>query len=402
MSSGIHIHDLRGVTSGSKETSRPPRFGSPPDSLDRRVGQRMRELLAAAAPAHGWIKEFELKAARHAGAPHAIAVTSRNVALYLILRALDLQPHDEVILPAYAPLGIADVIRHFDAHPIPVDVVQDSLLIAPEHIPDVTSDRTRAIVGVSIAGRSAASEELISTAAALKLPLIIDSSTCPPGILPAVRSGTPVAQILAARTASPAGSPAGALITTFSDDLAIGIRRHNLQTAAEPHVSRLSLPAAGLRYVTGLSDADALWSLAALDFTVEAARRRTILAMSYSASLSAMPEIDEPPEGPPGQHGWTGYPLRLNLMRCPVSRNDVATSLRKMQVNATVQCVPINLHPQYQELYMFSPESFPVARNEFLREISLPIHADMSDEEVEFISGALQRALRAAVTANSD
>lgn len=326
--------------------------------------------------------------------PHAIAVTTRNVALHLTLQAIDLRAGDEVIVPAYSPLAIADVIRHFDAHPIPVDVHTDSLLIDTDGIADAITDQTRAVIAVSIAGRDVTSDELIAHAASKNLPLIIDSSTCPPGILPGTRSTSQVACLLAARSPDRSGATGGVLITTFSDELAVAIRRRRIEITPEPHVARPVLPSAGLRYVTKLSEVDALWALAGLDFVNCDWRRRCEIAMSYSANVSSMAEVDEPPESGREIHGWTGYPLRLNLLRSAISRNDIATALQNMHIDVSVQCVPISLHPHYQELYAFGPDTFPVARNEFQREISLPIYADMTDDDVEFVSMALQNVIQ--------
>jgi dTDP-4-amino-4,6-dideoxygalactose transaminase len=400
MPAGIPVHDLRGTSARTAAPARSSGNGQRADSSCRRLEERVRELLGE-SPKHGWLKEFELKAARQAGTPHAIAVTSRNVALHLTLRAIGLRPGDEVIVPAYSPLGIADVIRHFDAHPIPVDVRSDSLLIDVEGVADAVSDRTRVIVAVSVAGRDVTSEQLVNQAASLNLPLIIDASSCPPGILPPVPAAGPVARLLAARTADRSGSTGGVLITTFSDELAVGIRRRGIEIAPEPHVACLTLPSAALRYATKLADADALWSLAGLDSVNDDWRRRCEIAMSYSANVSSMAEVDEPPESGHEIHAWTGYPLRMNLLRSAVCRNDVATSLQNMNVNVSVQCVPISLHPLYQELYAFGPDTFPVARNEFLREISLPIHADMTDDDVEFVSSALQHVIQSGAAARN-
>ncbi len=396
MPAGIPVHDLRGGSRARRAT--PSQGGSP--RRDRHA-QQVRELVNGGTPQHGWLKEFELKAARQADTPHAIAVTSRNVALHLTLQAIDLRPGDEVIVPAYAPLAIADVIRHFAAHPIPVDVRSDSLLIDSDGIVDAVSDRTRAIVAVSIAGRDVVCDSLLAIADAQNLPLIADCSSCPPGILPPVNTSAAVARLLAARSPDRSGATGGTLIATFSDELAVGIRRRGIEIDPEPHVARPALPSAGLHYATRLSDADALWALAGLDSVTDDWRRRCEIAMSYSANVSSMAQVDEPPESGRETHAWTGYPLRLNLLRSGLSRNDVATALRNMNVAVSVQCVPISLHPHYQELYAFSGETFPVARNEFLREISLPIHADMTDEDVEFVSSALQHVIQSGSAARN-
>ena len=55
----------------------------------------------------------------------------------------------------------------------------------------------------------------------------------------------------------------------------------------------------------------------------------------------------------------------------------------------SVHFIPLHVHPYYREMYGYAPEDFPVAYREYLREISLPIHSTMSDDDVETVIAAV-------------
>ena len=52
--------------------------------------------------------------------------------------------------------------------------------------------------------------------------------------------------------------------------------------------------------------------------------------------------------------------------------------------------IPLHLHPYYRETYGYQPDDFPIAYQEFLREISLPIYSKMSDRDVDDVIEAVR------------
>ena len=88
----------------------------------------------------GWLTmgpqtiEFEQRFRKSVGAAQAVAVNSCTAAMHLALKAFNLQPGDEVIIPAMTFTATGEVVRYFNAVPVIVDVDKETHNILPEEI----------------------------------------------------------------------------------------------------------------------------------------------------------------------------------------------------------------------------------------------------------------------------
>ncbi len=98
------------------------------------------------------IRKFEAEFAAYCGAANAIAVSNGTVALDIALRALGIQPGDEVIVTPRTFLASASCITLLGATPVFADVDPDSQNITADTIRAVLTPRTRAIMCVHLAG----------------------------------------------------------------------------------------------------------------------------------------------------------------------------------------------------------------------------------------------------------
>ena len=101
------------------------------------------------------VRDFEAAFARYCGVPYAIAVGSGTDALFLAMRALELHPGDEVIVPAMTFVATAEPVVYCGARPVFVDVRADDLLMDPNRVEAAITPRTRGIVPVHLYGRLA-------------------------------------------------------------------------------------------------------------------------------------------------------------------------------------------------------------------------------------------------------
>ena len=138
-----------------------------------------------------------------------------------------------------------------------------------------------------------------------------------------------------------------------------------------------------LHYADRMTDLAAVWQLAVFGKGRRAWRRRCQIAMSYTAAFSGRREFQVPFESPDVSHTWLDYPLRLNLQHLGLSRDEFSSTLRRRGVRVKVPCLPVNLMPHHQLRYGVTAETFPIARNEFLRRVCLPIDSLMGDSDVE-------------------
>jgi dTDP-4-amino-4,6-dideoxygalactose transaminase len=81
--------------------------------------------------------------------------------------------------------------------------------------------------------------------------------------------------------------------------------------------------------------------------------------------------------------------LRLNLDKLNIDRAQFADALKARNIGISVHFIPLHLHPYYRETYGYQPDDFPVAHEQFLREISLPIYSKMSDQDAQDVIDAV-------------
>lgn len=143
------------------------------DDLDRRI---------TAVLAHGQyilgpeVGEMEGQLAAFAGVRHCISVASGTEALLIALMALDIGPGDEVIVPAFTFAATAEVVVLVGATPVLVDVEADTCNASASAIESAITQRTKAIIPVSLYGQPADMAEINSIAERHDLPVIEDAA----------------------------------------------------------------------------------------------------------------------------------------------------------------------------------------------------------------------------------
>ena len=121
------------------------------------------------------LNSLENNLASYTGAKHAIGCSSGTDALLLSLMALDIGPGDEVITTPFTFIATAEVIAFLGAKSIFVDIDEDSYNIDASKIKDVITDRTKAIMPVSLYGQCADMDAINDIAKEFDIPVIEDA-----------------------------------------------------------------------------------------------------------------------------------------------------------------------------------------------------------------------------------
>lgn len=100
-------------------------------------------------------KEFENLFKTYHKAKFAKAVSSGTTGLYVSLRALDIEPGDEVIVPAYTFIATASAVLETGGIPIFADIDPETYNISPASVREVLSSRTKGIIPVHFGGHPA-------------------------------------------------------------------------------------------------------------------------------------------------------------------------------------------------------------------------------------------------------
>ena len=351
----------------------------------KRVNDAHQETIRAAADRvllSGWyvlgqeVRAFEQAFARYCGTRHCIGVANGLEALTLVLKAWELSPGSEVIVPSNA--YIASVLSVTQAGLMPVFVEPDphTHLLDPTRIEAVISPRTKAILPVHLYGRCCNMTSINAVAQQYGLMVLEDAAQAHGAAHDGRRAGN---LGHAAGWSFYPSKNLGALgdagaITTNDDALADRLRALRNYGSAQKYVND---------HVGHNSRLDELQAavlsakLPALD--AENNRRRT-LARHYLTGITN-PDVVLPPADQINQDVW-----HLFVIRHP-QRDALREHLRQRGIGTDVH-YPIP--PHHQRAYaQFSHLSLPISEQLHREVVSLPLNPTLTDEEVRFVVEAV-------------
>ena len=122
------------------------------------------------------VKKLEDKLVDYIGTKHAIGVSSGTDALLISLMALDIGPGDEVITVAFTWISTAEVIVRIGAKPVFVDIDEDTFCLDADLIEKQITEKTKAIMPVSLYGNVPDYYKINQIAKKYGLPVIEDGA----------------------------------------------------------------------------------------------------------------------------------------------------------------------------------------------------------------------------------
>ena len=357
----------------------------------------------------GWIttgpktKQFEQEFSAFIGAPAALALNSCTGALHVALLALGIGPGDEVITTSMTFCASVNVIEHVRASAILVDVEPDTLNIDPAKVEAAITPRTKAIMPVHLYGHPCDMDALLDIARRHNLAVIEDAAHA----LPAKYRGRTIGSLPPSPCASVIQLTAFSFyatknLTTAEGGMLTGAAEtldkariwslHGMSRDAWKRYSaegswyyEVVLP--GFKY--NMTDIQAALGLQQLKKLARFQRRRREIVRRYNEAFSRYEELQTPTERPEAESAWHLYALRLNLDRLTIDRARFIEELKARNIGPSVHFIPIHLHPYYYDKYGCKPQDFPVAYENYLRLVSLPLNLRMSDQDVEDVVEAV-------------
>jgi dTDP-4-amino-4,6-dideoxygalactose transaminase len=328
------------------------------------------------------VAAFEREFAAFCEARHCIGVDSGTSALHLVLRGLDIGPGSEVIVPANSFIATAEAVSLAGATPVFADVEPGTGLLDPHRLGAAIGPRTRAIIPVHLYGRTADLEPILAIAAGHGVQVIEDAAQAHGARYHGRRIG---GHGIAAAFSFYPGKNLGAFgdagaITTNDDRLATTLRelRDHGQERKYEHRrigtnARLdSIQAAVLRI-----------KLAHLERWNAARRRHAAL---YDTLLRGT-EFTTPAPLRAGED----HVYHLYVVRHP-NRAAVVDALRQGGIGFGLHYpVPIHRSPAYAAL-AYGAGSLPVAEQLADEIVSLPMFAELSEDQVRLVCDVLTQA----------
>jgi len=323
------------------------------------------------------VKELEDKLQTYTGAKHCITVASGTEALLISLMALGIEPGDEIITTPFTFVATAEVIVLLGAKPVFVDIEPDTCNIDAGKIEAKVTNKTKAIIPVSLYGQVADMDEINAIAEKHNLPVIEDAAQS----FGAEYKGNKSCNLSTIGCTSffpskPLGCYGdGGAIFTNDDNLANACREIRVHGQSQRYVhTRVGV---GGRMDT-IQCAVVLAKFERFDWEV---KQRQLIGQRYNELLAAA-NIDLVTLRPDRTSVYAQYTVLVS------DRDEMQKRLSEVGIPTAVHYpVPLNEQPVYKHLCC--PDCTPIAENMAMRVISLPMSPDLSVKDQDKIVGGL-------------
>jgi dTDP-4-amino-4,6-dideoxygalactose transaminase len=329
------------------------------------------------------VAQLEAEVARLSNARHAIGCASGTDALLLPLRALDLEPGDEVITTPFTFFATAGAIHNAGGRPVFVDIDPSSFNIAPHAIEAAITPRTRGIIVVHLFGQMAAMESVLPLAERHGLALIEDAAQAIGSRRKIGGEWRMAGELGTVGTFSffPSknlgGFGDGGMIVTQNDALADRLRRLRLHGGARQyHHDEVG-------YNSRLDTLQAAVLLAKFPHLAGWSRARGERARRYSEAFAGHPDVCPPAVDPANEHIFHQYTIQVPR------RNELQAHLKARGIgNAIYYPLALHLQPCFAHLG-YQRGQLPVTEAAMDTVISLPIYPELTVEQQDTVIDAV-------------
>lgn len=328
------------------------------------------------------VKELEERLVQRLGVDHAITCASGTDALLLPLKALEAEPGDHVLVPAFTFFATAGAVANAGLTPVFCDVDPDTYNVTRETLEAAWTDRTKCILVVHLFGQMAPMDEIMALAEERDA-IVIEDFAQSFGARQEYRG-----EVREAGTIGHVGATSffptknlgtfgdGGLVTTSDEQMA-----HRV-SLARTHGGRRMYEHEFVGTNSRLDSVHAAVLCTKLDHVDQWIARRRANAARYDEALSAVDAVRLPTATPGNEHGYNQYTLRA------ADRDGLRAHLKERGVGANIY-YPKALHLQdcFSELGGRVGQ-LPVSETLCETVLSIPVFPELESAEIaEVIEG---------------
>ncbi len=344
------------------------------------------------------VEELESEFCDYVGAKYALATSHGTSALHLAMLAFDLKRGDKVICSVNAHPNVPEVVRHFDAEPVFIDIAEGSYNIdldkLERYLQENKSKKLKALVLTHLGGITVDLQRVYALAKEFGIKIVEDASEA----LGTTYNGTKI------------GSTGADIVTfNFSPHLKKNICNGGmLVTDDDEIIERARLLANhamvrdedALEYIYDVVDIGNDYSLSQLNAAYIRAQikeqdiniqRQREIAQMYSKELDGVDHVTIP------DMSNKENPFSLYIIKIDKNRDSFAVALKDEGVGSGLHYIPLHLLSYYKSKYALRVNDFPVALRTFQQVLSLPIYASMSDDEVKTVIKTVKKIAKTRV-----
>ena len=341
----------------------------------------------------GWVsmgpetEQFEAEFAEYLGAKHAVAVSSGTAALHLSLLALGIGPGDEVIVPSLTFVATANAVLYVGATPVFADITSlDDWTISPDEIERKVTDKTRAIIVMHYGGFPCRMDRIKAIAEKHGLKVVEDAAHAPGASFQGQKLGTcGDAGCFSFFSNKNMTTAEGGMLTTADDEVAARVRilrSHGMTTLTwdrhRGHSFSYDVVAHGYNY--RMDEIRAAIGRIQLEKLNRSNQRRREITLEMRKNLDGIPRISLPFQA-----------LDLNECSCHIFPILLQSADLRIPFMESMKQAGIQTSIHYPPIHKFSVFSgtdidhLALTEEVASRELTLPLFASMSHEQLQFL-----------------
>jgi dTDP-4-amino-4,6-dideoxygalactose transaminase len=317
---------------------------------------------------------LEQRMAAYLECEHVLAVASGTAAMHLALLALGVGPGDEVITTPITWPATANVIEHCGATPVFCDVREDDLNLDATLVPELVTERTKAILPVHLAGQPCDLDRLHT----LDVPVVEDAAHAAEARYRGRKiGGLSAASCFSLYATKNIAAGEGGLVAT--DDPAVATAIENMRLTRRGDGSRYDQVTAGFK--ANLSDVLAAIALVQLDRLPAHTAIRARQFARYDEGLAGLAGITPLARDPRDVHAMHLYVVRIDAERAGATRDEYQRALGDELIATSIHFLPVHRLTWFATRYP-SQEPLPVAERAGEQVLSLPLSPAHTDDDI--------------------
>jgi perosamine synthetase len=334
------------------------------------------------------VRSFESAFAEYTGSKFAVAVNSCTAALHIAMRALNIGPGDEVIVPDLTFAATANAPIFCGAKPVLADIDEKTFNLSPKQVLKKITSKTKAIIPVHYGGQPCDMKELMEIAKDYKLHIVEDCAHSLGAEYDGKKTGTFGAMgCFSFYPTKIITTLEGGMVTTDDEKL-----EKRLRSLREHGMSRNALErengatwyydVTDLGYNYRLTDPQAALGASQLRRVEDGIKRRIRVAGYYDKELNAPGlGVVVPYRAAGRSHIFHLYTVKIPESEKGVARNRLFKKLADAGVQSSVHYTPLHLMSFYKQ-FLNKSDSFHVAEKIYNQILSLPLYPTLTKKEV--------------------
>jgi dTDP-4-amino-4,6-dideoxygalactose transaminase len=344
------------------------------------------------------VQELENEFASYIGAKYALATSHGTDALHLAMLALNLKRGDKIICSVNAHPNVPEVVRHFDAEPIFIDIDSQSyninLDLLESYLEDNKSKKLKAVIVTHIGGNCVDLERLYSIAKIYDVKIVEDASDALGATYNGSKIGSTGADIVCFDFSSHLKKNVcngGMLVTDNEDIIQRAKLLHNHGIVKDDDELEYIYEVIDIGHDYSMSELNAAYIRAQVADQDDNIKRQREIAEMYNEALLDVDHITIP------QTDNKEHPFSLYIVKIDKNRDSFAVELKEEGVETGLHYIPLHFLKYYKSKYSLKVNNFPVALRSYQQVLSLPIYASMENKDVEFVCQKIKKISKTRV-----